>query len=439
MTDTFQLSDQASEGGARPRVAVVLSGAIARGAFQAGALGAVLSRTKGTIPDPSIFVGTSAGAINAVLWAKYSNDLGVGADPRAVAARVRDVWLDMPAEQIYDPPLSWSPRRIWHNVQRLEWPALRGFFRGGTGMTSLLDTTPLQQKAAELLKEGVILPPSVDALGVVATWVPPATTTGSASGRSTLFLQENVPSEWSGSAARALDVRRCPITKEHMLTSCAVPIGFPAQLVDGLAAGWYVDGAIRLNTPLLAAIRLHATHIILISAMSVGYACRSSVVGSEPHLIDAASQVMHALLADRTVEDLLAVQRINRLLQQTHDAGVTLTASDGRIYQPIKVAVVAPEPGSLRNLAGAHWTAKDARWPALLRLKDNAVLGRLLRGAGDDASFFELLSYVFFDRGYMDASYHAGVRAANALFDQPAEPDQTPPWRMTKILSDPAS
>src|SRR5664279_3273254 len=235
-------------------------------------------------------------------------------------------------------------------------------------------------------------PDGVDAVGVVATWMPPATTTGSAGGRSTLFLKERQASGWAGSSDRALDVVAGDIIPQHVLASCAVPVGFPAQHVPGAGAGWYVDGGVRLNAPLLPAIALGATHIVMISAMSMHYADRDAS-SRPPHLIDAASQVMHALIADRAVEDLRAVEKSNRLIEQAGD-NATLTAADGRPYRTVRVVVVAPEPGELRHLAQHCWQAKYASRSALLRLKDNAVLGRLLRTAGDGASYQELLSYV---------------------------------------------
>jgi len=271
----------------------------------------------------------------------------------------------------------------------------------------------------------------------VATWVPPASTGGSASGRSRLFLQERAEfraadEQWDGDADRALDVRRCALRKEHVLASCAVPAAFSAVRVRGEAPGWYVDGGIRLNTPLLAAIALGATHVIVISAMALRYA-PDGEGGVRPHLGNATSQVMHALLADRAVEDLLAVQKTNRLLQQTADK-VSLTSRNGRPYRPVHVAVVAPRPGQLRRLAERAWHDHYSGTDALLKLKSNAVLGRLLRIGGDDASYYELLSYLMFDQQYLQDSYQAGVAAAEELFERPSEPDQTAPWRLYDLL-----
>ena len=68
-------------------VAVVLSGAGARGAFQAGALAELMPALEREGLAPTIWLGTSAGSINTVLWGSAAH---LGAE--AAAEEMLGVW-----------------------------------------------------------------------------------------------------------------------------------------------------------------------------------------------------------------------------------------------------------------------------------------------------------------------------------------------------------
>lgn len=418
-----------TRGKPKERVAVVLTGAAARGAFQAGALAELLPTLEAEGLRPSIALGTSAGAINATFWASHAH-----LDAATASDALLGVWRRMSDDNVFSPILRSGPAR------GLEFAA--GSVLGvGPGAPSILDTSPLARtldemldadQAAENVRSGV-----VDALGVVATRMPADTdaySAGAASGRSVLFLDENKASGYAGDPGEALDVARGPVVVPHVLASAAIPVGFPAVRVDQPqpAAGWYLDGGVRLNAPLHPAVGLGATRIILISAVAttVGPMPPAAEPGRRPSVDDAAAQVLHAVLADRTAEDLATLRRTNRLMAQFEtlakkaqsseakpssakagSGGPGLSREDGTPYRRLPVLAVAPPPGAMAAMAAELHAQKTGRlgW---LRERDNWLLGRLLRGGGGAIGRRQLLSYLFFDEDYFAASIDLGRRAA---------------------------
>src|SRR3954470_24491392 len=79
MSDGSRFSTPHRNGDARPRVAVVLPGGGARGAYEVGALSVLLPLLEARGERPVILCGTSVGALNAAA-------LGGTADPPAAEA-----------------------------------------------------------------------------------------------------------------------------------------------------------------------------------------------------------------------------------------------------------------------------------------------------------------------------------------------------------------
>jgi NTE family protein len=399
----------------KPVVAVVLSGAAARGAFQAGALAEIVPALEQAGLMPTIWLGTSAGSINAVLWGA-----AVHLGAQAAAEDVVQVWQRMNDHNVFRPLLSFAQLRAGLQF-------IGGALLGqGPGTTSLLDTEPLHRTAVRALQTGQLAANvaggAVSAVGVVATRMPQASEdviNGAASGRSVLFLDEHEPCDYDGDRDRALDVVRGRIVVDHVMASSAIPVAFPPVEISTpkSASGWYLDGGLRLNTPLHPAVGLGATKILLVSATATSYGPAPSAdpTSPTPDLADAAAQVLHAVLADRTIEDLAQLRRTNRLVSRAAEAGRPdlVAGRDGVPYRRIDVMVVSPPPGELGRIAADVYHRRTSGLGRLSEL-DNWLIGKAIRGAGDDVGRRELLSYLFFDREYFVAGLELGRRAAAA-------------------------
>ena len=190
--------------------ALVLSGGGGRGAYHIGVL--QFLEEHDWIPD--IVVGTSIGAVNGAALASGHNSHSLKA-----------LWRRLKTK----------------DVQKLK---LNPFNR----QNSLLDTNPLRET---LIKDGWLdferinsANPAVD-LRITATEV----STGK------LHIFGNSPDD------RISKMQHLPITMDHIISSCSIPLVYPATEVNEMT---FWDGAILANTPLGAAISAGADEIIVV-------------------------------------------------------------------------------------------------------------------------------------------------------------------------------
>ncbi len=209
------------------RIALVLQGGGALGAFQAGVYERLAQG--GYLPD--WIAGTSIGAINAAIIA------GNPAEKRM--DRLCEFWNRISRPE-WTPAPAWnSPLRHLHNEFHASLAAVAGqpgFFRphlvnplfakaGGAGATSLYDTSPLAETLADLIDFQRINTGSTRlSLGAVNI----------RTGRQVYF-----------------DSRTQTLKLEHILASAALPPSFAPVEIDG---EHYWDGGIVSNTPLEAVL-----------------------------------------------------------------------------------------------------------------------------------------------------------------------------------------
>lgn len=383
-------------------VAVVLTGAAARGAFQAGALATLLPALSAQGLDPTIYLGTSAGGINAALAGSFAH-----LPPLESGQRLVDTWTSMGGAQVIRPPVL----SLLGDSVRFGAGALLGL---GHGIVSVFDTAPLQRTATRVLDTAAIAANidsgMIDAVGVAATRVPPTDMSPDvvrwhmANAHTVLFLDTTLDASQVADPARALRVAPGAVTAAQVLASSAIPVAFPPIEVPGPPdfQGWYLDGGIRLNAPLRPAVALGTDRLVVISAHATAYPEAYPVgVGEQPDVLDAAALTLQAILADRVIEDLAEIRTRNRWLAQ----GAQLCTASGRDLRTVSVLEVSPPPGMLADLAEVALHSK--RWDPQAQ-----ALQRALRGLGDGPGARELLSYAYFDTDYFTAQIEVGRAAA---------------------------
>jgi NTE family protein len=393
------------QNGRSPRVALVLPGGGARGAYEAGALSVLLPALQARGEHVSIVCGTSVGAINAALVGSLADrpheDTARMAVERWSSVRRSDV-----LRRVVGPGMALKALRFFGEA--LEIPGVR--------VGSLLDPAPLRGSLERwidwLALHRNVKHGSVDAVCVVAT--------GVGRGGPVAFVETGgaVP---RASAAASLHYVRATLAAEHVRASAAIPLLFPPVEVTTPAsvADHYIDGGVRLNSPIAPALALGADRVVVIGFEPFAGERRRDAVGT-PRLADVTANILDGLLVDQVSDDLHRLAAINSFFVDG-PAGAPAAATAYRTarghhpYRKVSYALVAPERrGALGALAER---VLGERYGGLRALADPdvALLGRLL---GTGASRGELLSFLLFDERHLAELIGAGAADAQRWLDR---------------------
>jgi NTE family protein len=395
------------QGARRERIALVLAGGGARGAYEVGALSALAPALAARGERVDIVVGTSIGALNGAFFAARA-----GEPLEDAAAAALEMWRE----------LRWSDA-----FRRLVSPAELGRLLGaaamlarlpGADLPGLLDATPLRatlerrvdfEQIARNVEDGALT-----AAAVVATAY--ATT------RSVVFHHGGP--ELEPDQVRAIDYVSTPLAAEHVLASAAIPGAFPAVEISQppAAAGWYGDGGVRLNAPLKPALTLGADRVIVIGLNSSLTPAQALV---RPDAIDGVAQLLQVILADQLGEDVATLAAINEALAPAGPpaggaaAGPSTRARARRGRRTIPYIFIAPgDRLAIGRLARNVYRRHYAGIRGLARDTDLALLGRLVRAERSDVHG-ELLSYLFLARKFIDELIALGRRDAERWLQMP--------------------
>ncbi len=406
---------------APPRIALVLSGGGARGAYEAGVLSYLfddLARRRGRPVAFDIVTGTSVGAVHACYVA--------GSQPAADAGtRLAEIWRSLSLDQVFAVGLSeiigvpW--RLLGFGGQATVLPATaRGVPQRLAGLfdTSWLEAIVLDQIAWVSLRRNID-EGALQALAIAATEI--------ATGRSTVFVDTRDGAMPSWARDPYVIARPDRIGPAHALASAAIPLVFPSVKIGRT---FYCDGGLRLNTPLAPALRLGADRVLVVglryprSATEEDRLARSreAAIGSPTYL---AGKALNALLLDRVEYD---VDRL-RLFTAILEAGVATYGPDfvARINEPIVAQRGVPyrivhdfllQPSQDLGVLAAECLHHQRHSQGIRDWLSRNVVRFAGRGAAFEA---DLLSYLFFDRCYaehlIDLGRHDAAAAADRLLE----------------------
>jgi NTE family protein len=401
----------------RSRVGLVLAGGAARGAYEVGALSVLLPALERRGERPSIVVGASVGAINAANLAGSAH---------------------LPAEEAVDCAVSrWQevrPNRVIRPLTRGHVPLTALRYAGevlavpGVRLGSLLDPTPLARNLQRWIDwprlHSNVADGFIRCLAVIGT--------SASSGRSVAFVENCLKHEVHHS--HVIEYVPARLGLDHVRASAAIPMLFPPVRIEDPASarGWYVDGGVRLNTPIKPALDLGAERLVIVATDSVSPATAEPgrYDASPPDFGDGALLMLQGALVDRLIEDVRMLGEINLFFADGAAGAVRYRQARGKPpYRRVPYILVAPQrPGAIGELAADVFRSRY-RGIRGLRSPDLALLNRLL--GGDSPTHGELLSYVLFDRDFIDELIAMGREDARRWLRSPPGPDE--PWQVDPL------
>ena len=385
-----------SETAGQERVAIVLSGGGARGAYEAGALSVLLPVLEERGERPRILVGTSAGAVNISFLASHTQLPLDQLIPEALAA-----WASMSWSEVARPLVSAA------SLRRLGGYAGEVLGVPGLQIESLLDPTPLRRTLRQRIDfdqlAGNIEAGRLDSAAVVATSV--------LTGRSVVFHSglRSPPAD----DRRGIDYVATALAEEHVLASAAIPAVFPAVHVERphVARGWYFDGGTHLNTPIKPALELGAERVVVVAVSPMAPGPASLAGERRPDALVAAGQILIGILDNQLIADVHTLATINALIGRR-----ARSASTGKRRVPyIVIAPGEPDPMAARALTVVRGRYSSAVQTA--RSRDVALLARLT-AARDDVAHAALLSFLLFAPEFAQALIELGRQDATRWLEQ---------------------
>ncbi|MEO7109940.1 MAG: patatin-like phospholipase family protein [Polyangiaceae bacterium] len=390
------------------KIALVLAGGAARGAYEVGVVDYVLEKVARDVGPIrfDILCGTSVGALNACGLAAFADD---GAES---AKRLANIWQKLDVTQLvsFDVKGVLGMSKRWLGRGAPQVPAREGGLIDPTGLENLITNAIPFDHIKENLKAGL-----VEAVTVSTTHVQ--------SGRTVVFVERadgTIP-RWSRDPT--IEPRAAVLGPQHALASAAVPILFRAIRIDG---EYHCDGGLRQNVPLSPARRLGADAVLVVNPRRIdddGLAEKNPAVEEQfPSPFFLLGKTLNALLLDRIDTDLARLEGINRILAAgTRAYGKDFIAklnqelgysvSEGRGLRTMRATLVraSQDIGKMASeyVQSAHFS------------RVGGFLGGLMRriAESDSSNEADLLSYLLFDGPFAGQLIELGRQDAAAQHD----------------------
>lgn len=355
-----------------------LTGGGARGAYQAGVLlgfAEILDELgmRGDKNPIKIWSGTSAGAINSCFLAAHSEDIKKGAEQLAA------LWKGLEPGRIYETGLVSVSSNSARWVRDLTFGPL---FKRKKAQ-HLLDTAPLYTLLKDHLPWHRIGDNIAD--GIIDSVTCSAYCYSSA--ETVTFCQSKNDFHWNRRRRR---IENVPITAEHVLASCSIPLLFPPTR---LADCHYGDGGFRNTAPLSATIKLGAEKMLMIGVKYLAPDQERDGADGNPTIGQIAGSALNALFMDNLEMDLERMAHVNEIVEALGEGFKTNRSQ----YRSVDYKMIRPS----RNISKIAEKRSEKGLPSLIQY--------LLAGLGTKQQSADLASYILFEPDFIGELIELGL------------------------------
>lgn len=362
------------------KIGLYLAGGGARGSYQAGVLKAIAEILQCKKLPFHMISGVSVGSINAAILAEHADNFFIGVE------RLEALWREIHSQKVFNASNIALSKSFFRNLSHVFVKHERAGF--------LLDTLPLEDfigtninfdRIQENIEKNIL-----NTMEVISNCYETQQTIS--------FYQHyhNHFEDWILPRHASQSVK---INREHLLSSSALPLFFPAVKINDYHYG---DGSIGLVSPLRGTLRFNSEKILIIGTRHApNFTNMDEYPALEIGFAQVLGNMLNGLFLDNLDRDIETVNRMNEIARL-----ISLWKKRQSPWRPVETLYLRPS-ANLSDVAQSHYPSM----PKLLRMMLNMM--------GAQSHSGDLVSFLLFEKAYtqqlIDIGYNDTMNYSKAI------------------------